>query len=615
MDKVCFTQYIPSNKCEIKGYDQISQNKPVQNSIQTVKPKQNSDKPSSNNNKTLNWTIGLGAAATLIAFGVIAGRKGHLGDSIQEFLGGAKKTIGESTSDSKPSKHLPEETPARPSEEPPVNPPEGQPTNPPEGQPASATEGQPASAPEGQPASTNGEPPKILSEDENSEVHIEKPDKSLVPSGKNSQISDEQPELQIETQQPVEKELPVKTPIADESADTSTQNINGSLSDESVNLSEQSSADVDITPSPQPQQTSPRKPDAIPPKSDKPPVKPASAEPKKETALDKVKRFFNDPFGRKAKAKAEMERQKQEAAEAAEKKRLLAIKEQKAMEERIKLYPNMGIKQLEEHYAAHENFKEREIIYKLIQKNRFEMQAKMNEEYSKMGIPQLLEELEKLQVVKAGDRDYDAVVLVKNQLENKGYVIDDKLFEGHLPLTFVPYGEVGDNVFNFVNKRSSDYQGLTSTPDFLIPDFVRVSSYGLSTAIPGFDSPYKSHKFGRMLCVKNPFYQFEWNPNKSGTWSCEHLILNGSKDHGVKGDYYATALSYTNRKESGLARPDGSFAFIIPGDLNAETLNKIRNYFIKSGIVEEEEFKNLSNLDRQKIVDKMIEAVLDIVNK
>lgn len=56
-----------------------------------------------------NWSIGLGAAATLISLGV-AGRKGYLGDGLQKFLGGAEKEashvvddISESTSRLKPN--------------------------------------------------------------------------------------------------------------------------------------------------------------------------------------------------------------------------------------------------------------------------------------------------------------------------------------------------------------------------------------------------------------------------------------------------------------------------------------------------------------------------------
>ena len=43
--------------------------------------------------KVRNWSIGLGAAATLISLGVL-GRKGHLGEGIQKLLGGAAKKSG-----------------------------------------------------------------------------------------------------------------------------------------------------------------------------------------------------------------------------------------------------------------------------------------------------------------------------------------------------------------------------------------------------------------------------------------------------------------------------------------------------------------------------------------
>lgn len=45
------------------------------------------------NHTVRNWSIGLGAAATLIALGV-AGRNGHLGKGLQKLLGGAEKDSG-----------------------------------------------------------------------------------------------------------------------------------------------------------------------------------------------------------------------------------------------------------------------------------------------------------------------------------------------------------------------------------------------------------------------------------------------------------------------------------------------------------------------------------------
>ena len=50
------------------------------------------------NHTVRNWSIGLGAAATLIGLGV-AGRKGHLGKGLQKLLGGAEKESGKLADD------------------------------------------------------------------------------------------------------------------------------------------------------------------------------------------------------------------------------------------------------------------------------------------------------------------------------------------------------------------------------------------------------------------------------------------------------------------------------------------------------------------------------------
>lgn len=51
--------------------------------------------PEKNNNKVRNWTIGLSSAAVLTALGVVAGRRGYLGEGVQRFLGAAKKETTE----------------------------------------------------------------------------------------------------------------------------------------------------------------------------------------------------------------------------------------------------------------------------------------------------------------------------------------------------------------------------------------------------------------------------------------------------------------------------------------------------------------------------------------
>ena len=53
MDKVCFKQYIPSNKCEIVGYNQQSASVPA-----AKQPTTNSVKTSNNEgNKTRDWQL------------------------------------------------------------------------------------------------------------------------------------------------------------------------------------------------------------------------------------------------------------------------------------------------------------------------------------------------------------------------------------------------------------------------------------------------------------------------------------------------------------------------------------------------------------------------------
>ena len=557
MDKVCFTQYIPSNKCEIKGYTQVSQSQPAQNPIQPAKSQTNSDKPSSkNNNKTLNWTIGLGAAATLIALGVIVGRKGHLGDRVQELLGGVKKSVKES--EPKPPK-----TPTGETQKPPIE--------------REVNQG-------GDQPPINNEPP------ESPEPPIER-------------------EVNQGGDQPNPKELP-----------------------------------QDATPPAQPNPHE-QPPDAMPPAPHKPQEQPASGQnkpahnnppaqnvsetsPQKPTPFQRIKNFIKDPFGLKAKKaakeKAERARLAQEAAERRERKRLEALAEKEAMKKRIKFYPNMGIKELEQHYAQHKNLEEREIIYKHIQKQRFALQNKMDEKYSRMSKQELLEELDKLQAVQSGDRDYDAVMMVKQHLKQKGHVFEDDLFEGYLPLDIKPIDggiEKGQNGYRIVgsNPAYSDApRDVAKLPDSITPNDVLIDQYGTFTdrgAYRVFSLKYGYSKF------QNPNYVwYEKYPVKG--WTVEHAYGQYEYHEGLPRNYhYFTNIIYNNGL-SGWARPEGSFMFTIRGDIPAEKLQKIRNYFIESGIMRALKEPNRGEtcccgqyVEKTKILDKMIEAVCDIVNK
>ena len=72
-------------------------------SVETQKSAIESKNEETNSHKVRNWSIGLGAAATLISLGVL-GRGGHLGEGVQKFLRGTAKDVH-----LKPNVHLEED--------------------------------------------------------------------------------------------------------------------------------------------------------------------------------------------------------------------------------------------------------------------------------------------------------------------------------------------------------------------------------------------------------------------------------------------------------------------------------------------------------------------------
>ena len=93
VDKISFTQYIPSNKCEIQGYTSFTiqpQNNVVTGDITSIPNDSYISRNKSDNTQTRNIVLGLAAIVGLAGL-FYAGRKGHLGEKIQNFLGGIKK--------------------------------------------------------------------------------------------------------------------------------------------------------------------------------------------------------------------------------------------------------------------------------------------------------------------------------------------------------------------------------------------------------------------------------------------------------------------------------------------------------------------------------------------
>lgn len=62
--------------------------------VQTETPQSESATQESSHSNVKAWGIGLSAAAVLTTLGVLAGRKGYLGESVKKFLGGIKKEKG-----------------------------------------------------------------------------------------------------------------------------------------------------------------------------------------------------------------------------------------------------------------------------------------------------------------------------------------------------------------------------------------------------------------------------------------------------------------------------------------------------------------------------------------